>query len=43
MEIARADRLQLKANGRRVAGARLHDGELVTVERVESTGALLVS
>jgi hypothetical protein len=28
------DRLQLKANGRSVEGARLHNGELVTVARV---------
>lgn len=43
MEIAPGDRLQLKANGRSVEGARLHNGELVTVARVESTGALVVT
>ena len=37
------DRLQLKANGRSVEGARLHNGELVTVARVDPTGALVVS
>lgn len=42
MEIAPGDRLQLKANGRSVEGARLHNSELVTVARVESTGALVV-
>jgi hypothetical protein len=36
------DRLQLKANGRNVEGARLHNGELVTVARVEPTGVLVV-
>jgi hypothetical protein len=34
MEIAPGDRLQLKANGRSIEGARLHNGELVTVVRV---------
>ena len=43
MEIAPGDRLQLKANGRSVEGARLHNGELVTVARVDPTGALVVS
>jgi conjugative relaxase-like TrwC/TraI family protein len=43
MEIAPGDRLQLKANGRSVEGARLHNGELVTVARVEPTGALVVN
>jgi conjugative relaxase-like TrwC/TraI family protein len=43
MEIAPGDRLQLKANGRSVEGTRLHNGELVTVARVESTGALVVN
>jgi conjugative relaxase-like TrwC/TraI family protein len=43
MEIAPGDRLQLKANGRSVEGARLHNGELVTVVRVEPTGALVVT
>jgi conjugative relaxase-like TrwC/TraI family protein len=43
MEVASGDRLQLKANGRSVEGARLHNGELVTVARVESTGAVVVT
>ncbi|SUS07593.1 Conjugative relaxase domain protein (fragment) [uncultured Defluviicoccus sp.] len=43
MEIAPGDRLQLKANGRSIEGARLHNGELVTVARVEPTGALVVT
>lgn len=43
LEIAPGDRLQLKANGRSVEGARLHNGELVTVARVEPTGALVVN
>src|SRR5207247_948506 len=34
---------QLKANGRSVEGVRLHNGELVTVARVEPTGALVVN
>ena len=42
LEVAPGDRLQLKANGRSVEGARLHNGELVTVTHVESTGALVV-
>lgn len=42
LEIAAGDRLQLKANGRTVEGARVHNGELVTVSRIESTGALVV-
>jgi conjugative relaxase-like TrwC/TraI family protein len=42
IEIAPGDRLHLKANGRSVEGTRLHNGELVTVERVEPTGALVV-
>jgi conjugative relaxase-like TrwC/TraI family protein len=43
LEIAPGDRLQLKANGRSAEGARLHNGELVTVARVEATGALVVT
>jgi hypothetical protein len=43
LEIAPGDRLQLKANGHSVEGARLHNGELVTVARVEPTGALVVT
>ncbi len=42
MEIAPGDRLQLKANGRSLEGARLNNGELVTVERVEPNGRLAV-
>jgi ATP-dependent exoDNAse (exonuclease V) alpha subunit len=41
MEIAPGDRLQLKANGRSIEGSRLHNGELVTVARVEPTGVLV--
>ncbi|HWA10539.1 MAG TPA: MobF family relaxase [Opitutaceae bacterium] len=43
MEIAPGDRLQLKANGRSVEGARLFNGELVTVAHVGSTGELVVN
>jgi hypothetical protein len=43
MEIAPGDRLQLKANGCSVEGARLHNGELMTVARIEPTGALVVN
>ena len=43
MEIAPGDRLQLKANGRSVEGERLHNGELVTVARIDPTGALVVN
>lgn len=41
-ELAPGDRLQLKANGRSMEGIRLHNGELVTVERVEKVGAIKV-
>ncbi len=43
MEIAPGDRLQLKANGRSVEGERLHNGELVTVARIDPTGAMVVN
>ena len=43
IEVAAGDRLQLKANGRSTEGARLHNGELVTVRRVERTGTLVVT
>ena len=43
LEVAPGDRLQLKANSRSVEGARLHNGELVTVARVDSTGTLVVT
>ena len=43
MEIAPGDRLQLKANGRSVEGERLHNGELVTVARIDPTGVLVVN
>jgi conjugative relaxase-like TrwC/TraI family protein len=43
LEIAPGDRLQLKANGRSIEGTRLHNGELVTVARVEPTGAMVVT
>jgi ATP-dependent exoDNAse (exonuclease V) alpha subunit len=42
MEVAPGDRLQLKASGRSVEGARLNNGELVTVERVEPNGNLAI-
>lgn len=42
MEIAPGDRLQLKANSRSIEGARLHNGELVTVARVDAAGAIEV-
>ena len=41
IEIAPGDRLQLKTNGRSLEGFRLHNGELVTVERYDSQGALV--
>jgi conjugative relaxase-like TrwC/TraI family protein len=43
LEIAPGDRLQLKANGHSVEGARLHNGELVTVAGVEPAGILVVT
>lgn len=43
IEIAAGDRLQLKANGRSTEGTRLHNGELVTVRRVDRSGALVVT
>jgi ATP-dependent exoDNAse (exonuclease V) alpha subunit len=43
IEIAPGDRRQLKANGRSIEGARLHNGELVTVARVEKAGAVVVT
>jgi hypothetical protein len=44
MEIAPGDRLQLKANGSSIKkGARFRTGELVTVVRIEKTGALVVN
>jgi ATP-dependent exoDNAse (exonuclease V) alpha subunit len=42
MEITPGDRLQLKFNGSSVEGARLNNGELVTVCRVHKNGALVV-
>ncbi len=42
MEIAPGDRLQIKANYRTVEDARLHNGELVTVRRIENDGAVVV-
>jgi conjugative relaxase-like TrwC/TraI family protein len=41
-EIAPGDRLQLKFNGKSVEGARLNNGELVTVREVARDGSLLV-
>lgn len=42
MKIAKGDRLQLKFNGKSAEGARLNNGELVTVRRVKRSGALVV-
>ncbi len=42
MEIAPGDRLQIKANYRTAEGARLHNGELVTVKRIEDGGTVVV-
>jgi ATP-dependent exoDNAse (exonuclease V) alpha subunit len=42
MEIAAGDRLQLKFNGKSVEGARLNNGELVTVREVARDGSLVV-
>lgn len=42
MKIAKGDRLQLKFNGKSAEGARLNNGELVTVRRVKKNGALVV-
>ena len=41
-EIAPGDRLQLKFNGKSVEGARLNNGELVTVCEVAQDGSLVV-
>ena len=41
-EVAPGDRLQLKFNGKSQEGARLNNGELVTVREVRSDGALVV-
>jgi ATP-dependent exoDNAse (exonuclease V) alpha subunit len=38
MELSPRDRLQLKANGKTVDGAKLRNGEVVTVARIEPTG-----
>ncbi|HEY3754747.1 MAG TPA: MobF family relaxase [Opitutaceae bacterium] len=43
MEISPGDRLQVKANGRSAEGERVRNGELVTVARVDETGALVVT
>lgn len=42
MAIAAGDRLQLKFNGKSVEGARLNNGELVTVREVARDGSLVV-
>lgn len=42
MKIAAGDRLQLKFNGKSREGARLNNGELVTVREIEADGALVV-
>lgn len=41
-EVAAGDRLQLKFNGKSVEGARLHNGELVTVREIAPDGSLVV-
>lgn len=41
-EIAVGDRLQLKFNGKSVEGARLNNGELVTVSELPGDGSLVV-
>jgi conjugative relaxase-like TrwC/TraI family protein len=43
LEIAPGDRLQIKANGLSVEGERLHNGELVTVSRIDLRGTLVVA
>ncbi len=43
MEISRGDKIQFKASGNSVEGIRFNNGELVTVERVEPTGILVVA
>lgn len=42
MEIAPGDRLQLKFNGKSIEGARLNNGELVTVRAVKKDGRVVV-
>jgi hypothetical protein len=42
MGIAAGDRLQLKFNGKSVEGARLNNGELVTVREIAPDGSLVV-
>ena len=42
MEIGAGDRLQLKFNGKSVEGARINNGELVTVAAVTRDGSLVV-
>jgi conjugative relaxase-like TrwC/TraI family protein len=42
MEVAPGDRLQLKFNGKSVEGARLNNGELVTVRAVKKDGRVVV-
>ena len=42
MEIAPGDRLQLKFNGKSMEGARLNNGELVTVRSVRKDGRVVV-
>jgi conjugative relaxase-like TrwC/TraI family protein len=42
LELAPGDRLQLKANGESAEGRKFANGELVTVRRVKSDGALVV-
>lgn len=43
MELAAGDRLQLKFNGASREGALLANGELVTIQRVQKNGALVVT
>ena len=42
MALAPGDRLQLKANARTREGQRIANGELVTVERIEADGRLVL-
>lgn len=43
IELSPGDRLQLKANSRSMEGAKLRNGELVTVARVEPSGTVVVA
>ena len=43
LAISSGDRLQLKASGKSAEGIRFNNGELVTVERVETSGTIVVA